>query len=537
MRAWLGEPPEFADPAYDPFQRRLQAADRLYPLIERLLRDRSAMDLVAEGQRRGIPIAPVLTPGEALEAAHFASRRFFVELPVGESIGRAPSGHVVIDGERAGIRAPAPPPGRHTGHVVWDARRASGGNPAVERRPLEGVRVLDLGVIVMGGEAGRLFADQGADVIKVENRHFPDGARAARMTPFFAAAHRNKRAIGVDLRDPEGLAVFERLVERADVVLSNFKPGTLETLGIAPERLREINPRVVVVTSSAMGESGPWRDWMGYGPLVRCVSGLTHLWCDPDVPDGFADGTTIFPDHFAARVVDAAALAALIRRRITGEGAHIESAQVESIITALGPQFLRESLEPGALAPLLHGDADAPWGVYRCEGQDQWCVVTVRSDDEWSALVGVLGTPAWASAPELASREGRLAARKTIDDHLAAWTSTRSPRDVATALQSAGVPAGMMERVSDLLDDPQLAHRGFFRRLQQPDLRREVVVENGPCLAERLPAPPMEPAPLYGQHTRSVCREILGMSDTEIDDLVARGVLDEATDRGAARRG
>ncbi len=410
MRAWLGDPDELADPKYDGAARRFRIAEMLYPMIAALFRGETMLDLVAEGQRRGVPIAPVMSPAAAMQAEHFQVRGLFIDLPVGGGlVGRAPTGHVLVDGIRAGIRTPAPVVGQHNG--VIDREPGAPGEPSSpwsDRRPLDGLRVLDLGVIVMGGEAGRLFADQGADVIKVENRHFPDGARMAGMTPYFAAGHRNKRSLGVDLRSPEGRGIFERLVALADVVLSNFKPGTLDSLELGPARLLEINPGVVVVTSSAMGEFGPWRDWMGYGPLVRCVSGLTHLWCDPepadDGGDGFADATTIYPDHFVARVVDAAVLAALIQRRQTGRGAHIESSQAESIIVSLGPQFLRESLEPGSARPTLHGETDAPWGVYPCAGDDQWCVITVGSDAEWSALVAAIGSPDWAVDPRLLDR-------------------------------------------------------------------------------------------------------------------------------------
>jgi crotonobetainyl-CoA:carnitine CoA-transferase CaiB-like acyl-CoA transferase len=232
-------------------------------------------------------------------------------------------------------------------------------------------------------------------------------------------------------------------------------------------------------------------------------------------------------------VVATTALAALIARRDTDAGAHIESSQAESIIVALGPRYLRASLskETGeALAP----EADTPSGVYPCAGDDEWCVVTVRDDADWSALVEALGSPGWAIEPALATRDGRAAARRAIDRHLAAWTAVRAPREVADLLQKAGVPAGLMERVADELDDPQLAARHFFRSLAQPGMDTDVIVEPGPCRAERMPDPELRPAPFYGQHTRDVCRELLGMTDEDVDALVERGVLDEAAEQDLA---
>ena len=176
--------------------------------------------------------------------------------------------------------------------------------------------MLDFGVIVLGAEAARLFADQGAEVIKVESRAFPDGARVSPV--HFAIGHRGSRSVGVNLRSAEGVEVVKRLVAESDVVLANFKPGTLEKLGLGPRTLHEINPGIVIAGSSAVGATGPWSSWMGYGPLVRCASGLTSLWRYPDDAESFSDSTTIHPDHYAARVTAITALAALIARRRVG---------------------------------------------------------------------------------------------------------------------------------------------------------------------------------------------------------------------------
>jgi crotonobetainyl-CoA:carnitine CoA-transferase CaiB-like acyl-CoA transferase len=311
-------------------------------------------------------------------------------------------------------------------------------------------------------------------------------------------------------------------------VLSNFKPGTLESLGIEPDTLRLLNPRVVVVTSSAMGEFGPWRDWMGYGPLVRCAAGLTHLWRDPELERGFGDGATIYPDHLVARVVVTSVLAALIGRQTSGEGAHIESSQAEAIIVAMGSRYLAESLRGASSAP-LDGEADAPWGVYPCAGDDEWCVITVRDDRDWSALVTALGTPAWTRDRQLSSREGRRSARSIISGGLTAWTSAMPPDEVAERLQAVGVPAAKMNRVDDLLGDPQLQARRFFRCFRQPGWDADVITENGPCLAARLPDPDLRAAPDYAQHTQEVVTTVLGLTEAQVDDLAGRGVLDLPT--------
>jgi crotonobetainyl-CoA:carnitine CoA-transferase CaiB-like acyl-CoA transferase len=392
------------------------------------------------------------------------------------------------------------------------------------RRPLEGLRVLDFGVIVLGAEAARLFADQGAEVIKVESRSFPDGARVSPI--HFAIGHRGSRSLGVNLRTPGGVEVVRSLAARCDVVLANFKPGTLEKLGLGAAALRELNPGLVVANSSALGSTGPWSDWMGYGPLVRCASGLISLWRHPDDPDGFGDSTTIHPDHYAARVTAIATLAALIGRRRSGRGAEIATSQAETILMQVGPLLAEESLRPGSVVATGNAGRDgAPWGVYPCAGDDEWCTVTVRDDADWHRLREALD---WEPDEDLATVAGRLAHRGELDERLAAWTRVRPPREAVATLQAAGVPAGFMQRVDEYEDDPQLRARDFLRVFEQPGLD-PMAIERAPFRSERIPPPRDDPAPEQGEHTREICTELLGMGPDEVDGLVAAGVLEEPT--------
>jgi len=383
---------------------------------------------------------------------------------------------------------------------------------------------------VLGAEAARLFGDQGAEVIKIESRAFPDGARVSPV--HFAIGHRGYKGLGVNLRSAEGVDIVKRLVARSDVVLANFKPGTLDKLGLGAEALRHINPGIVVVNSSAVGATGPWSTWMGYGPLVRCASGLTSLWRHPDDPDGFSDSTTIHPDHYAARISAITALAVLIARRRWGRGAEVATSQADAILMQIGELLVEEALRPGAIRATGNvGPHAAPWGVYPCAGDDEWCVVTVRDDDDWQRLRAALGAPDWAAAQELATVAGRLARRAEIDEHLTAWTRRRTPREVTATLQAAGVPAGFMQRAGEYEDDPQLQARDFFRTFEQPGLK-PMAIENAPFRSERIPAPAGAPAPEPGEHTRELCIGLLGMDAGEVDRLLAEGVLEEPSQVG-----
>ena len=512
MRAWLGEPADLQDPELETIPGRALAADRLHAAFERHLRARGKHELTLEGQARGVPIAPVLALSDVLAAEHFRARGAIARTELARGLAAdAPTGFAEIDGERVRPARRAPEVGEHDAEAARDAeaRRDDGVVDPGPRRPLEGLRVLDFGVIVLGAEAARLFCDQGADVIKVECRAFPDGARVSPQN--FETGHRGSRSLGVNLRSPEGVEVVRRLAARSDVLLANFKPGTLEKLGLGAHVLRELNPGIVVVNSSAVGASGPWSTWMGYGPLVRCVSGLTSLWRYPDEAGSFCDGTTIHPDHYAARIASITALAALIARRRTGRGAAVATSQAEAILMQIGELLVEEGLNPGTSAGGTAREHGAPWGVYPCAGDDEWCVVTVRDDDDWHRLCGAVG---WPADGALESTAQRVARRAEIDDRLSAWTRERAPREVTAVLQTAGVPAGFMQRADEYEHDPHLLARDF---LPAP----------APFRSERVLPPPAAPAPELGEHTREICVELLGMGVAEVDRLLARGVLEE----------
>jgi crotonobetainyl-CoA:carnitine CoA-transferase CaiB-like acyl-CoA transferase len=529
MRAWLGEPEAFQDERYDTISARLEASDELHPLYAALFAAMTKDTIAAEGQARGVPVAPVLDVAEVPAGPHFRWRRAFVDAEVAPGVhGRLPSGFCELDGARVGFRHRAPEPGEHNAVLAPAPRErpaapATAALDAVASRPLAGLRVVDFGIIVIGNEIGRLLADQGADVIKIENRAFPDAARVGyggAMSHSFVAGSRNKRSFGLNLRTPEGVALLKRLVAQADVVLENFKPGTLEKLGLDYESLRAVKPDIVMLSTNALGSTGPWSRWLGYGPIVRCVSGVASLWRYPDDELGFGEPTTIYPDHYGARVCATAVLAALIRRRRTAAGARIESAQAEMIVNQLADVFLAASL--GA----EHGDVGAPWGIYPCAGDDEWCVITVRDDQQWRALRSVIGSPAWAAGDSFATVAQRVAERELLDRRLAAWTRTLPPRTVMERLQAAGVPAAMMMRPGDHEHDRHLRSRDVYRELYQPGLG-VVRLENGPFRSRSVPPVRVSPAPRHGEHTREICATLLGLSQPQIEALFAAAVLEE----------
>ncbi|MBU3751156.1 MAG: CoA transferase [Mycobacterium sp.] len=502
LRAWLGEPAQFQDPRFDTLAARVQAFDELGALIAAMFAGRTRDDLVAEGQRHGVPIAAVLTPAQALHSDHLKAAGALADAELAPGVtARVPVGYWSVDSQRAGFRTAAPPVGAD--QPVW---RTSRFDPApvapVGGLPLAGIRVVDLGIIVAGGELSRLFGDLGAEVIKVESADYPDGLRQKRehqaIGDSFARAHRNHLAFGIDLRSAAGAEVFGALVGAADALFANFKPGTLPALGFGYQRLAEINPALVIAESSAYGECGPWSTRMGYGPLVRAATGVTSLWTsdqpDPAARHPFYDATTIFPDHVVGRISAIGALAGLIRRWRTGVGARLHVSQAEVGINQLDSRFV--VLAAGAA---VRPDETVHL-VLPCAGDDEWCVVS-------------LAPPA----------EERAA--------LTEWAARLPPREVAERLQADGVPAGPMNRPEEVYDHAQLRWRRVLADMTHPLLDVPLPAETGPAPFRNIPASPQRPAPLPGADTRDVCRDVLGMPTTQIEELITRGVLFAAEDR------
>ena len=515
MRDWLGEPEQFADPKFDTIAARYAASRELNAAIAELFAAQTMEVLVAGGQSRGVPVAAVLTAAEALASEHFRAVDALTDVSIAAGVTvTGPVGTVVVNGRHAGLARPAPEAGADEPDWATGPLSVAPGDAEITR-PFDGLRVLDLGVIVAGGELGRLFADLGAEVIKVESAAYPDGLRQTApgmtMSRSWALTHRNEKSLGLDLRHPEGAEIFRRLVAEADAVFANFKPGTLDSLGFSYERLREINPRIVLAESSAYGATGPWSDRMGYGPLVRAATGVTWLWTSPDAELGsFYDATTVFPDHVAARLTAVAALAAIIARLHTGSGAHVHIPQAEAAVSVLAGAYVAEAARTAGV-PVT--DDEAVHGVYPCAGEDEWCVISIRSAAERAALATVM------------DRDDLPAQRAPLMAAVSEWTVARDKADVTEILQRAGIPAGPMNRAVDLPADPQVVFRRLYTDMAHPLFDAPMLSETGPAPYTGIPAAELNPAPMPGEQTRQVCREVLGMSAEETDRLIGDGVL------------
>jgi crotonobetainyl-CoA:carnitine CoA-transferase CaiB-like acyl-CoA transferase len=402
-----------------------------------------------------------------------------------------------------------------------------------EQLPFEGIKVADFSWIMVGPTTAKYLADHGATVVRVETVSPPDRLRAAgpfkdgvpgtNRSQFFGDFNTSKLSLSLNLKNPAGVGVARRLIAWADVYIESFTPGTVDDLGIGYETARSLNPSIIMASNCLMGQSGPAAAFAGYGYHASAIAGFCEVTGWPDLaPDG---PWMAYTNTIAPRLLVATIMAALDHRRRTGQGQYIDAAQVEMALHFLAPQIIDFNASGRVVSRNGNrSDAMAPHGAYPCRGDDQWCAIAVESEEQWDALRRVLGDPTWASDDRFLTAEGRLRHQDEIDRHLSEWARGRSARDVMHLLQSVGVPAGVVQRSSDLLRDPQLAHRRFFRYMDHPEMGN-IPYSGHQFRIRGYDSGPRFPAPLLGQHNELVLRDILGMTDDEITEVLAAGAI------------
>ncbi|MEX1004336.1 MAG: CoA transferase [Acidimicrobiia bacterium] len=401
------------------------------------------------------------------------------------------------------------------------------------RRPLEGVRIVDFCWVGAGSYATKLLADQGADVIKIESRArldgirlsgpFPGGVQGVNKSGYFADRNTSKRSCTINMKTEEGQRIARDLVAGADVIANSFTPGVMERFGLGWDDVQRLNPRIVYLAMSMQGDGGPERDYLGYGLTISALVGLHGLTA---IPGRLPVGTgTNYPDHIPNPCHAAfAVLAALRHVRRTGEGQYIDLAQTEATISVLGPAMLEFSVNGRDRDPIGNAhDRYAPHGVYPAAGEDRWIAIAVTSDEQFAALADTLGLPeSMSRGLDEATRRER---RAHIDDVIAGATACFDSVELATRLQKLGVPAAPVHDAAGVVDhDPQLAARDHWVRLPHAEMGESLY--NAPPFRFSRTASELEvAAPLLGEHTVEVCREVLGMDEAEIARLTAEGVL------------
>ena len=395
---------------------------------------------------------------------------------------------------------------------------------------LDGIRVLEIGTLISGPFAGRLLGDMGAEVIKIEPPGSPDpiriwGQAEVEGHHFFWTVHaRNKKAVTLDLREPRGRELFLDLVERSDIIVENFRPGTLEKWNLGYDVLRARNPGIILVRVSGYGQTGPDAGKAGYASVAEAASGLRHM-------NGFPGGppprmALSLGDSLAGMFATQGALAALYRRTLTGEGQIVDVALIEACLAVQEstiPDYDVGGVVRGPSGTRLEGLA--PSNIYRT-ADGSWVVIAANQDTVFRRLCTAMGQPELATDERFIDHLARGRNQDEIDAIISDWAQTRQPGDIIDTLSAAGVVAGPINTVAEVVRDPQLLARGMLVEHYDERIERNVL---GPGIVPVLSATPGEVrfagSARPGQHNAEVYGDLLGLSAGEIDLLTEQGVL------------
>jgi formyl-CoA transferase len=390
---------------------------------------------------------------------------------------------------------------------------------------LSGLRVIEMGTLIAGPFCGQLMGDMGADVIKIEApgegdpmRKWGQGAKPA----WWRVIARNKRSVSLDLRQKAGQEIARKLIAKADILIENFRPGTLEKWGLSPESLHADFPGLIIVRVSGYGQTGPYAGRAGFGLVGEAMGGWRALVGEPDRPPARM-GVSI-GDTLAATYGCLGALAALHHRAQTGKGQVVDSALYEAVLQVMeslladygASGHMRE--RTGAILPRI-----APSNAYPCK--DGYIVIGANQDNLFKRFSEVIGKPEWAEDPRYKTHLGRADRQAELDEMIAAWTRERTVAEIDALMVKAGVPAGPINRPDQIIADPHVAARNAIHWEDHPTLGRIPMQGVFPKLSEtpgdiRLPAPD-----IVGQHTEEILGDLLGMNAADIAKLRQNGVI------------
>jgi benzylsuccinate CoA-transferase BbsF subunit len=424
----------------------------------------------------------------------------------------------------------------------------------MKRLPLDGVRVADLTMMWAGPFATMLLAEMGAEVLKIESPSAWDNIRTLIPQPgvadpwnssyYFNSYNRDKRSVTLDLAQDRGREVFLRLLAHCDVLVENYRAEVLDKLGLPVDVLRAARPDLVIVSMAGFGKTGDERDLVGFGPVIEMMSGLTSLtgYGDDGVP--YKCGVS-YGDPVAGLGAAGAAVLGLIHRRRTGKGTTVDLAQREVAATLAAGAFVAAGRAEST--PVHHGNRHptfAPSGAYRCADRaplraedaapgaislvppcdEQWIVVSVHDDHAWRALAGIIGRTdlAGLTAAQRHDRHGEL------DEAIAAWCTDGDAEALVDQLQTAGVAAGRVIDTVAVHDDPHLLARGFWVELPHPKMPPDWKQAGPAWRFVEANATLRRHAPLFGEHTREVLTDLVGLNEAELDELAAANVIGDA---------
>jgi len=408
--------------------------------------------------------------------------------------------------------------------------------------PLEGIRIADCTQAWAGPHCTQQLADLGAEVIKVEPpygatrgdrkatsgvyQNGEPGEKPWNRQCVFNVLNRNKLSVSLDLSKEDGKRLLKDLVKISDIVIDNYAAGVMDRLGIGYEELRKVKPDIIVASANGYGPSGPWVRYHSFGVVQEPMCGFMALtgYVGDETP--YRSGVD-YIDPVTGTHMAGALIAALLHRDKTGEGQHINVSMTESAVNFVGPEILDYTINGRLLehkGNRHNQEAMAPHGCYRCKGEDEWITIAIGSDEEWKAFCRVIGDPPWTKEKRFCYLYDRLENQDDLDKYVELWTIERDKYEAMHALQAAGVAAGAVLDIAELFSEPHLKDRGFWQTVDHPDAGIMNIIGQRYKMSET-PIPTLGPAPLFGEHTDYVFKELLGMSDEEINKAIEDGVI------------
>jgi len=409
----------------------------------------------------------------------------------------------------------------------------------LEKRPLEGVKILQLCWAGVGVFTLNFLTHYGAQTIRVETSTYPDPVRVfepfaptnkegepigLERSVFYSITHSApEKDIVLNLKKPEAVEIFKKLVKWADVVGEGFPAGVMDKIGLDYEALKKVKEDIIMMRTCGYGHTGPMASQPGFGSIITAVTMIDTFTGWPDRPP--VAPTTYYTDMLTPMYAAMAIIGALDFHRRTGKGMYIDHSQMESGLNYMTPLIL--DYQANDRKPILkgnHSDSAAPYGIYRCKGQDRWVAVAVFTDEEWKSLKKIMGNPDWAADAQYNTTAGRLQNREALDRRLENWTAALTAEHVMAILQGAGIAAGVVANSQDLDEDPQLNYYHFYHEFNHPYLGRLRYYHPAAITLSKAEAALSRPV-MVGEHTDQICTEILGMNRAEIEQLRQKEVF------------
>ena len=406
----------------------------------------------------------------------------------------------------------------------------------VPKELFAGIHVIEFAAFAAGPGIGKHLGDHGATVVHIESMARPDGFRS-NYPPFpdnkpginrsgvFDLCNNNKLGVTINLKAPGGIEAAMKLVKWADIVIENFAPGVMDKLGLGYSALKAVKEDIIMMSTCNQGQTGPHAGHRGFGSHLTSLSGFTNLTGFPDSTPCMLYGPYI--DFIGVGFGVIAVAAALEYRYRTGKGQYFDLSQYENGVQFIAPTILDYEINGRVMERMGNRETYmCPHGIYPCKGNDEWCAISIHSDEEWDVLCSEMGNPAWAMEKKYQTLFGRKANEDELDRLLSKWTITMEPLTVMEKLQEVGLHAGMVKKMKDLYDDPQLEFRHQWWKMEHPEMGLHHY-EGPPFIFSETPTNINRPSPCIGEHNEMVFKKLLGLSEAEYEKLLQDGVIDK----------